>query len=230
MAEEFTGFDEGTTAFLADLRANNDKAWFDANRPRFEEQVMAPARAFVASMGGALREIAPEVRAEPKVNGSIFRIHRDVRFSPDKSPFKDHLDFWFWDGTERRRALTGFYLRILPDEVGIGVGAHGFDKTQLHAYRDLVVSPAGKKLRDVVDEVAGHGFTVGDEQWKRTPAGWEEPDDERLASLLRHGSLHARVREDVPAVLTSKRFVSWCLTRWRKAAPLHVWLRDNLQG
>jgi uncharacterized protein (DUF2461 family) len=60
------------------------------------------------------------------VLGSILRIHRDTRFSRDPSPYKDHLDFWFWEG--ERRAVSGFFARLTPEHLGVGASCHGLDK------------------------------------------------------------------------------------------------------
>ena len=110
---DFTGFPAETPRFLGDLAGNNNKAWFDANRAAYDEYWVAPAKQFVDAVGEALVDIAPRIEAQPRVNGSIFRVNRDIRFSKDKRPYKEHLDFWFWEG-ERKRAVSGFFMRITP--------------------------------------------------------------------------------------------------------------------
>ena len=107
----FGGFPAGTIRFLHELRVNNRKDWFDAHRSDYEAFWVTPAKAFVVAAGELLAEFTPEIRAEPRVLGSIFRINRDTRFAPDASPYKDHIDFWFWEG-ERRRAVSGFFARL----------------------------------------------------------------------------------------------------------------------
>jgi hypothetical protein len=126
MAPPRFAFPTETLAFLADLRAYNTKPWFDAHRHRYEAAYLEPAKAFVETIAPALEDLVPGIATEPRVNGSIFRIKRDTRFSKDKTPYKDHLDFWFWAG-DRRTALSGLFLRIAPDAVIVGAGAHGFD-------------------------------------------------------------------------------------------------------
>ena len=224
---EFTGFPPETTKFLAALSKNNSKQWFDAHRSDYDDYWVTPAKAFVVAAGDALQELAP-VEAQPKVNGSIFRVNRDVRFSADKRPYKDHLDFWFWEG-ERKSAVSGFYLRITQDGVGVGVGAHGFDKDLLAAYRAAVVDPkVGKALHSTVAVLEKAKVEVKGEHYKQLPRGFDT-EDEFTARMLRYNALWTG--EDVPApkVLGSKRFVSWAMTRWTKAAPLHRWLVDSLQ-
>ena len=118
---EFTGFPPQTLDFLTGLSANNSKDWFDAHRSDYDAYWVEPAKAFVEAAGEALVDLAPEIEAQPRVNGSIFRVNRDIRFSKDKRPYKDHRDFWFWEG-QRKQAVSGFFMRITPDALGIGVG------------------------------------------------------------------------------------------------------------
>ena len=121
MATQFTGFPEETIGFLAGLRDNNSKSWFEAHRSDYDQYWMAVAKDFVVAAGEALLELDPNIEAQPKVNGSIFRINRDTRFSKEKTPYKDHLDFWFWQG-QRKGAVSGYFMRVSPTSIGIGVG------------------------------------------------------------------------------------------------------------
>jgi uncharacterized protein (DUF2461 family) len=59
-----------------------------------------------------------------------FRINRDTRFSPDKRPYKDHLDLWLWEG-DRKAAVSRLFARVSPELVGVGAGSHGLDKSAL---------------------------------------------------------------------------------------------------
>ena len=75
--------------FLAELRENNNREWFQANKGRYESDVLAPLLEFVADFGSYLREISPHYVADPRlVGGSVFRIHRDLRFFRNKTPYK----------------------------------------------------------------------------------------------------------------------------------------------
>src|SRR4051794_4151449 len=99
---DFSGFSKDTLQFVAELRLNNEKAWFDENRPRYEAAWLEPAKRFVVALGERLKKkVSKTVQYEPKINGSIMRINRDTRFSKDKQPYKTHLDLWFWDGAEK---------------------------------------------------------------------------------------------------------------------------------
>ena len=80
-------FTKSTFAFLDELAMNNNRAWFESNKPRYEALVREPAFDFIEAMGPVLEKFAPAFRAEPrKVGGSLMRVFRDTRFSRDKTP------------------------------------------------------------------------------------------------------------------------------------------------
>jgi uncharacterized protein (TIGR02453 family) len=219
-------FPADTLKFLTDLRAHNDKAWFDANRVRYESGWVEPAKEFVEVIGPRLAELVPGIRAEPRVGGSIFRINRDIRFSSDKRPYKDHLDFWFWEGA-RKAAVSGLFLRVWPDGVIVGVGAHGFDNRHLIAYRDAVAdATTGAELATIVSDLEAAGHEIGGETYRRTPRGYAA--DGIGERLLRHSALYAHA--ELPTkTATSARFVETVLGYWRTFIRVHSWLVANVQ-
>jgi uncharacterized protein (TIGR02453 family) len=112
-----TYFTPKTFSFLRALAKNNERAWFNANKARYEQELRAPYQRFIADLAGPLRKISPHFVADPRpVGGSMFRIHRDTRFAKDKTPYKT------CDGRERvpqavrarrRRADTPDFLRLV---------------------------------------------------------------------------------------------------------------------
>ena len=160
------------------------------------------------------------------MNGSIFRINRDTRFSSDKRPYKDHLDFWFWEG-DRKAAVSALFLRVSPDGVVVGAGAHAFDPRQLAAYRDAVVdAKAGPELATIVNNLETAGHEIGGETYKRVPRGYAaEGGGERL---LRHSALY--VHAELPAkTANSARFIDTALGHWRTFSGVHSWLVANVR-
>lgn len=221
----FSGFPPDTLEFLAELRANNTKDFFDDNRARYDEAIEA-AKLFVVRSGEVLAKIAPEAEADPRINGSIFRINRDIRFSKDKTPYKEHLDFWFWQG-ERREAVSGFFARVNPEEFGVGAGAYSFDSARLARFRAAVADPAtGKELAAIAKKLAKVGLHLGTEHYKRTPKGFDESGP--ASEFLRHNSLHAYAAHDPDVALDATAAMAACRTTWRRLAPLHQWLVDNV--
>ncbi len=225
---EFNGFGAQTVRFLEGLGANNAKTWFDAHRADYEAHYLEPAKDFVAALAAPLTEIAPGVNAEPRVNGSIFRINRDIRFSKDKTPYKDHLDLWFWEG-ERKGAVSGLFFRLTKDALILGAGAHGFDPKRLAAYRGRIVDDSARAaLARIAGDLGRDGLELSGEHYKKLPRGFEAADD-HAERFLRHNALWCSTETAHPASLGSAQFVDHCIDGWRPMVALHRWLIDNLQ-
>ena len=96
-------------AFLRELRENNDRAWFQANRGRYIAEVRGPMLDFIAAFAEPLAEISPHFRADPRANGgSLFRIYRDTRFSRDKTPYKTNVGAHFRHAAGKDAHAPGF--------------------------------------------------------------------------------------------------------------------------
>lgn len=226
----FCGFPKATLTFLRELKKNNDREWFAAHRGEYEEAVMAPARAFVMALGERLRRLAPALRFEPRVNGSIFRVQRDTRFSADKTPYKTNLGVYFWEGAARRIDSSGFYFHVEPPVLILGGGMYVFTRPFLAQYRQAVADPAiGPELAAITSRIAARpGFTVEGARYKRLPAGFEA--DPETAPLLLHDGLYAGWEGRIPPELHSPALVGFCLEKFKAMLPLHRWLCDLAGG
>lgn len=219
----FDGFSTASSKFLKDLTKNNDTAWFKKNKPRYEEHYLEPAKAFVEAMGPRLLKISDDINAEPKVNGSIFRINRDIRFSKDKTPYKNHLDLWFWSGPDRKSGFSGFFFRMYADRLILGAGVHGFDKPVLANYRDAVDDDkTGGALVKLAKKMEKAGYEMTGETYKKVPRGYD-PDHAR-AKWLKHSSLAVHFETKLPAEARSKKFLTFVSAHFKRMAPVHEWL------
>ena len=224
MNSDFTGFSTQTVAFLQGLSENNHKAWFDAHRADYDDHYIAPAKAFVTAFGATLKSISPDLQAVPKVNGSIFRINRDVRFSKDKSPYKDHLDLWFWEGERKGWDKPGYFFRMTAEHVILGTGMHKLDKQSLATFREHVVDPVrGAALAEVVQTARNVGYNIGGAHYKNVPRGFDR--EHARADLLRHNGLFAETTVPIPSEAFGPEFVEWCYAHARAVAPVHEWMR-----
>ena len=116
-------FSEATFAFLADLAANNNRAWFEANKPRYEALVREPALDFIEAMGQQLAVFAPHFRADArKLGGSLMRVYRDTRFARDKTPYKTNIGIQFRHDLGKDVHAPGFYVHVSEYECFLAVG------------------------------------------------------------------------------------------------------------
>ncbi len=221
---QFKGFYRETVHFFLRLRGNNDRDWFQTHKKGFEDCVLNPAKAFVVDMGARLKSLSPDIMAVPKINRSLFRINRDTRFSPDKSPYKTHLGIYFWEGTRPRMECSGFYFHLEPPNLLLGVGIYQFPKTDLHRYRKAVVDPeTGETLSRILKKMAKmEKFELGGKHYKRIPPGFDPSHPN--AELLQHNGLYAGETMPIPQELYSEQLVDFCWEKYKKFTPLHRWL------
>ena len=224
-ADKFQGFTPQTVKFFKDLKKHNSKAWFQERKHLYDSEVLAPSRAFVIAMGERLQKIAPLVNADPKVNKSLFRIYRDLRFSKDKSPYKTHMGLWFWEGPGPRMECSGFYFHLEPSKVMLAVGMHCMPKFLLPPYRQAVADPKlGAALERAVKKVSKAGYSVGGLKYKKVPRGFD-PEHPR-GELLKHDGLWASYEVDIPPEFYTADLSAWCLPYFRAMLPLHQWLLE----
>jgi uncharacterized protein (TIGR02453 family) len=224
-APAFAGFPAEGLALLAALREDNSRACFDAHRDTYETALLAPAKAFVVALAGELAErVSPDIRAEPRVDGSILRLNRDLRFNAGQGPYKDYLDMVVWGGKGRSREHPGFFVRLRPEGVELGAGIHRFERVARDAYRAAVLDDgAGAALEDVITlATARRGVSIEPTDGRRVPRG-VDPGHPR-AALLTRGGLYAHGRWDTPRALSTRGFVRWAATRLEGMAPVERWL------
>jgi uncharacterized protein (TIGR02453 family) len=143
----FAGFRPAALSFLRALRKNNRREWFELNRDAFERDVKGPLKAFVEELDVRFATLAPEFVGDPK--SSLFRIHRDIRFSKDKSPYKTHAAFWIFHRAPGRGVGqtvdggAGFYFHLEPGASLVAAGLWMPPRPKLQRVRDAVAdSPA----------------------------------------------------------------------------------------
>jgi uncharacterized protein (TIGR02453 family) len=198
--------------FLRDLARNNDRDWFKARQARFESQVREPWLRFITDAGPRLARISEQIVADPRRSGgSLFRIHRDTRFSKDKSPYKTHAAAQFRHAWGKDVHAPGYYLHLEPDSVFMGGGIWRPDtKTVTKIRAGIVQDPDGWK-RVVGSAAFGKRFTLEGESLKRAPR--TVPADHPLMTDLKRKDFIAVARYDeaaacAPDFLT--RFVRDC--------------------
>ena len=167
-------FPEDAVKFLARLKRNNNRKWFESHKEEFIAFVLEPAQEFVLVLGEMLRAVAPGIIAIPKTDKSIFRLHRDVRFSKNKSPYKTNLGIIWWEGDRKKMECSGFYFHVEPEYFFLGTGQYMFTDELLKKYRQVVYDPdSAKELDTIVKKLKKKGFELGGKTYKRVPKGFD---------------------------------------------------------
>ena len=250
--DSFSGFPAEGLAFLVDLRENNTKEWFEAQKSLYKEAVQAPAIALVAALGRRLAEEFPPVSYDTRTNGgSLMRIYRDTRFSKDKTPYKTNVAMMFAPPGQKKMAAAGFGLQITPEGIDLVAGQFAFDPEELERYRAAVVdeeagaaleaaaakvsaaaevAAPGSRIAAAGRGVAGGGlpadtlYHFGDPELKRVPRGFDA-NHPRGRWLRRKGLPVFSPQLDRELALRPE-LVDEVMTHFRNMAPVWRWVME----
>jgi uncharacterized protein (TIGR02453 family) len=224
---DFKGFPREMVEFFENLKRNNNKEWFDSHKEDYEEYVKNPSQAFVVAMGERLQTLSPGINAIPKVNQSLFRLNRDIRFSQDKRPYKTNLGIWFWEGERKRMECSGFYFHYGEEKLMLGAGIHMFSSDLLRRYRAAVVGKEhGPKLRGAVETVSQKGYAIGVKHYKKVPPGYDASHEN--AEYLLNNGLTAMVETAIPDQFHTGAIIDYAYNHFTNMYPLHEWLREAM--
>jgi uncharacterized protein (TIGR02453 family) len=229
---EFSGFKPAAMKFLRSLKRNNTREWFQANRETYETALRTPMAALIEELDVRFAEMAPEIVGDPK--RSLFRIHRDVRFSSDKSPYKANAACWFYHGDAGRgvgsttpHGGAGFYFHMEPGRSLLGGGIWMPPRPTLNRIREEI-DENHQSLTRVLKEPAlkrNFGGLAEESMLTRMPRGY--PDSHPAATLLRHQSFTIG-RELADTELFSPRLPDLLAREYARILPLVRWFNGAL--
>jgi uncharacterized protein (TIGR02453 family) len=230
--DDFSGFRPAALTFLRNLSKNNRKEWFEEHRGDYEREIKAPMLAFIEELDVRLATIIPEIVGSPRK--SMFRIHRDVRFSKDKSPYKTHAACWFYHrdagnsvGSEAAHGGAGFYFHFDAQRAFCGGGIWMPPRPALQRIRQsLVDDTAG--FEDIVLSRSfkqRFGALDTDAMLTRTPRGFDP--QHRAANWLKYQSFTAG-RELKREELLSPKLPDVVAKQFAAMVPFTRWLNEAL--
>lgn len=230
-ATEFLGFSDDALRFLRALRRNNRREWFGANRSRYETAIRQPIAALVEEMDARFATLAPEICGDAK--RSVFRIHRDVRFSADKSPYKTHAACWFYHRDagkgvgQAAHGGAGFYFHIEPGASIVAAGLWMPPSAALKQIRQALDTDHDSFRRIIRSRTLARRFgEMSDEaMMRRVPRGFDP--EHPGADLLRYRSFTVS-RSLTPAEVLSPALPDVLERDYRLLLPMVRWLNSAL--
>jgi uncharacterized protein (TIGR02453 family) len=219
----FEGFADREGRFFRALARNQRRDWFQAHRREYEEGWLAPMQALLSEIRERIDGAFPQ---HPLGAPKVFRIHRDVRFAKDKSPYKTHIGGYVpIEGAGSGPSVpAALYLHVAADELFVAAGQYMMDAPQLVRFRAAVVDPRrGGALAAILRPLTRAGFTVGShDELQRVPRGFD-PEHPR-ADLLRRKGLIVSFPQPARTLLVSRKLVDWLVTHTKRVVPLVEWL------
>ncbi|MCA0295383.1 MAG: DUF2461 domain-containing protein [Actinobacteria bacterium] len=196
--------------FFTELEYNNERPWWTAQQDRWKRSVRDPMQALCDGL-------SDEFGA-----AKLFRPHRDVRFSSDKSPYKVHQGAVV--GTSPG---VGLYVQVSRHGLMTGAGWYQSTPAQVAAFREAVVDDdSGAELEAIVARLVDAGVAIGGDQLTSAPRGIAS-DHPRIA-LLRHRTLRASRDQGTPDWLEEAAVIDHVRQDWRDYAPLIAWFGAHL--
>ena len=174
-SSRYANFTNDTIRFLSELSKNNNREWFNENKPHYEEHVLDVALKFIQSMQYPLEKFAPHFTAIPKrMGGSLMRVYRDTRFSKNKTPYKTNIGIQFRHEQAKDVHSPGYYLHIDTEQVFVGVGMWRPDSDPLARIRQRIVDKEAEWLRASRDKTFMRHFHLGGLTLTRAPKGFDK--------------------------------------------------------
>jgi uncharacterized protein (TIGR02453 family) len=213
-----TYFSAATFKFLRDLARNNNRAWFAANKSRYEDVLRQPFLRFIGDLQAPLAKISPRYVADPRAQGgSLFRIHRDTRFANDKTPYKT------WAGArfahERRREIEApsFYLHIQPGDCFAGGGIWHPEPATLKKVREFLEGNPAAWKKATHGKAFRERFEFYGESLVRPPRG-VDPAHELVEDLKRKNYAAGQPFDD--ALACSDELLPYVVDAYKRIAPM----------
>jgi uncharacterized protein (TIGR02453 family) len=219
----FPGFSPEALTFLRSLKRNNRREWFQPRKEIFESQLKAPMIQLVEAINAELLRFAPDHITDPKK--AVYRIYRDTRFSPDKTPYKTHVAAIFPHHGLEKQSSAGFYFHLTAKSVGIAAGSYMPGPDELRAVRAWLAEnhkafrAAARRPQKLLGKLEGSAVT-------RMPKGFlaDHPAEDliRMKQWLYWVELDAKLA-------TSPRLLPELVKRFRAAAPVIAMLNAPLR-
>lgn len=212
----FTGFSRKALAFLEDLKANNNRDWFNNNKKTYETEIKRPVVLFSTIMIEGLTDLT----GQPHTS-KIYRIHRDVRFAKDKTPYNTHIHISFTPEISQIRPPSWFF-GLDTEGLTLGAGIFAFDKAGLDGFRKRVAGPDGAELSRLLGKLEGKNIRLSKPELKRVPTSY--PKDHPHAEHLCRKGLSAWIDLGGPDQATRTDLVGICSTSFDRLKPVSDWL------
>ena len=216
-SQRFSGFSPEALAFLRGLAKNNKRDWFAPRKRVYERELLEPLQALVGDATVAMRKEKIPLGAPP--SRTIFRIYRDIRFSPDKRPYKTNLGAYLSPGG-KPHAPGGMYIHIQPKESFIAVAFYQLDKPDLLRWRTAMAKDP-KRFQAMLRALERNGLEIskGHTALKRMPRGFEAYANSPIAEYFRLDSFNTG-EEISDKDVQSRRLIDRMVSLAKRAKPL----------
>lgn len=221
-------FSKEKISFFKTLKRNNKKEWFEKNRSKYEAVVKSPNLAFLLKIRPLLLKEFPFLKVD---RYSIMRINRDIRFSPNKDPYKTFSGFSFNETRFGKEYAPGFYLGYDPTGIALGFGSYIFaDKTFRAHFREQITSNETRaaEFTRIVKALRKAGYEPHGKELKKIPPGFDP--DHPNAEFLMYNGLYFSKEFDMPKEFYTEKFPEFCMKIIRPLKEFYQWMAETYRS
>lgn len=218
-----TYFSDKSFRFLRSLARHNERAWFLDHKSDYEVHVREPFQHLLTDLQPALATVSPHYRSEPRgVGGSLFRIHRDTRFSNDKTPYKNWQGARLFHERSKQVAAPSWYIHLQPGECFIAAGIWHPQPDALRHIRQFIADNPASWKRAAHDPAFRKRYDLESEDMLVRPPRGFDPEFEFIDDLKHRNFVALRTLDD--ATMTGPRLLAVLERDLRAMAPFMDYL------
>lgn len=219
-------FDQDFVDFFNELSKNNKTEWFHANKERYEEHVKGPFEDFVAEIISRMQKEDPQIRIMPKE--AIFRINKDLRFSRDKRPYKEHMAAVVTRGGKKGKDYPGIFFHIGANGIFVGGGMHRIDAADIVKVRmaisqnmtEFTALVEDKEFKKKFGELKGDKNKVVQPEFKK---------DMEKQPLIANKAFYFMAEYKDPKTATRKDLVDFMMDHYKVGKKLSKFLANAIK-
>jgi len=200
----FQGFSKDSIKFLKELKKNNNKKWFLDHRGDYESTLLDPLKNLVSDLGDFMLSIDPNFEIRPQINKTISRIHRDTRFSRDKSPYKTSLWITFKQPNKNWKDAPAYFFEITPDFYHFGMGFYCATPDTMKKFRNLVDAKPKEFQKLISNFKKQRKFKLEGEKYKRI---FDPNKSEKIQEWYQRKNFYLVSKREINNILFSKKLV-----------------------
>ena len=208
-----------TIRFLSDLSENNNREWFAENRVSYVSLIQTVSMQFCEALASKLAKISGT-----ECSFKVYKIHRDLRFSKDKTPYNTHLRATIIPNGSSKLG-PAWHFSLEHDKLKVGAGVAHFDKTALENFRMRVAGDDGHRLETIIGRLLKLGFSVREPELKRIPLPHSKAHIH--GEQLRRKSLMLWYQYSEPYILCTDEGWTRIINSYRELLPLMEWLTND---
>lgn len=221
---KFNGFSPKTLKFLRGLKANNNKAWFQAHREDYDAYVLGPLQDLVADLGEFMLDIDPRFEITPAVNKTISKIYRDTRFSKDKSPFRSTVWITFKnqnkDWTTR---VCGYFFELSVNSYRYGMGFYNAAPAIMSRFREMIDENPKEFMKVISFFAKQRTFVLEGEKYKRII---DNSKPEIIQNWYQRKNMYLVCNRKIDDTLFSGKLVDDLIYGFSMIAPFYYYLQQ----